>query len=817
MCGSQPAVFGRIHYVVFFVIAFLTVTTVVTPANSQTLSADDAILREEAILAARAGNYPESLAALEALRVAYPEELSLAHDHITVLAWSDDNTAVAEIAESLAPEDAPRYAQLAVAKAVRNVQRFGLAASWYDAAIASDPEDTDALSGRLLTAADAGDSDTVLTLVADTDALAVQNTQLIVARAYALLAIGKTLEALFAYQDVLANEPSHPEALRGKALVLRAMLLPTQALELAVLHPGILTDIEMERLRADETVIGLRLRARTPYPAPSLYENRDRSIALIDRQIQASTTPDGRETLLRDRIVALIDASDAKAAVDQFEALQSDSEINEAYVLSAASRAYFQLRQPQQGIELLERAIELDPDNVDYKFALVYAFLDLERFGEALGLAQELTRSLPMVNTVPGSNIVKGNPHRMRAELLAGLAEAHGDQLDAAQSRFEALLSEAPNNADLRHELANVYRWRGWYDRSLEEYRQVLTMDDEHLSAELGFAHSRIDAQDYPVVAATVAEVSLAHGRVPAVERLAERWQVHNERELSVRMSTGDSTGPISGSDHYSIDARWYTAPIAYHYRAFVASYDSFGEFTEGESRRRRLGAGIEYRAPRVTITGSLSGSRSGSRDAGFAGGLNYRLNDFWSLNAGIEWNSDKVQLRAHRFGIKADRASVGARFAASELASVDFGAARLDYSDGNAIDSFFADGRFRLINHPRSKLEATGNITLGLADSSAVPYFSPTRDRSATAGLKHEYRIFRRYDRKLTQTIGAATGRYFQTGFSSGSIWSVRYQIDLSLSPRLGVGFGAERHGQVFDGVHEHTTIGTIAVTSRF
>ena len=815
--GSPSYGFGRIRYVATCVVAFVVATIVVAPAKSQALSTSDVVRRDEAILAARAGDYPESLTTLEALRAEHPEELSLVYDHITVLAWSNNNAAVVELAESLVPESAPRYAQLAVAKSVRNAQRFDLAASWYDAAIASNPEDIDALAGRLLTAADAGDSASVLSLIETTTALNLDSEPLALARAYGLGEIGESLKALAAYDEVLAVTPDHSEALRGKALVLRSMLLPTQALALADGHAGILTDEEIERLRADEAAIALRLRARTPYPAASLYESRDQSIKEIDDRIGSTKTSTSQTVLLLDRIVALTDANEAEAAVAQFEALRTEDDINQAYVLAAAARAYLQLRRPEEGIDLLEQAMDLDPNNVEHKFALVYTLLDLERYEAAFDLTRELTGTLPMLNRAPGSNIVKGNENRTRAELLAGITEAYGDQLEAAQSRFESLLRESPNNADFRHELANVYRWRGWLDRSLGEYRQVLTMSDDHLSAELGFAHARIDARDYPAVAAIVAEVSSSHGRDPAVEKLAERWAIHNERELSVTVSTGDSTGPVSGSDNHSINARWYTAPIAFHYRAFVTTHDSFAKFTEGEARRRRLGAGIEYRAPRFTVAGSISGSRSGGNDAGIAGEMEYRLSDFWSMNVGFEWNSDSVQLRAHRLDVESDRVFLNTRFAPSELASVDFGVERLDYSDANVLQRFHADGRFRLFNRPRSKLEATGTISFGQADSSTVPYYSPTRDRSLLAGVSHEYRLFRRYDHMLTQTIGAATGRYFQTGFASGSIWSLHYQIDWSLNQRLRLGFGAQRLGQVFDGVREQSTIGTVSVLSRF
>jgi len=785
-------------------------------AHAQTLTPDAAAKRDAAIVAARDGDYRNALIALDALRAEDPDNIALLHDQITVLAWSENNLAAVQLALGIDAASAPRYTQLAVAKAARNIQRFDVAAAWYDAALANDATDLDALTGRLLTAGDARDASTVRQLVDATAERAAHERSLELARAYALRSIGESLPALIAYDRVLDQEPSNSEALRGKALVLRSMLLPTQALELAAAHPGILNEAEIERLETDEAAITLRLTSRTPYPAPATNSGIDRSLALIDSSLARSTTTTGRDTLLLDRVVALSDANEAEAAIEAFETLPESTNRDQSYVLLAAARAYLQAHKPHTALRLLERARELDPANLEVRFALVYTWLDLDRYDRAFTLTGELTNSLPMANRAAGSNVIKGNDAWMRAELLAGITEAYGDQLEAAQARFETLLAAAPGNADLRQELANVYRWRGWLERSLDEYRQVVTTNDQNLSAKLGLAHARIDARDFAAAEMAVAETQALDPREPSVQRLADRWQLHNRRELTVTASSGESTGPVAGTDNYAIDARWYSAPIAYRYRAFVGTHDGYASFPEGDARRRRLGAGVEYRAPRFTLTGLVTGARDGAH-SGLAGQMDYRLSDFWSVGGGIELESDAVQLRAYRQDIDADRAFASARYAPSELASVSLSLSQMDYSDGNSMQILSADGRYRIFNRPRSKLEAIGTIGLGRADSSAVPYFSPTHDTTAEAGIEHQYRLFRRYERELNQTVGVTTGRYWQAGFDPGSTWSVRYRIEGSLSERLVLGIEAMRSGQIYDGEREHSTTAIVTVAARF
>ncbi|MDX1563515.1 MAG: hypothetical protein R3305_11345, partial [Gammaproteobacteria bacterium] len=425
-------------------------------------------------------------------------------------------------------------------------------------------------------------------------------------------------------------------------------------------------------------------------------------------------------------------------------------------------------------------------------------------------------RELPMLNRVPESNVVKGNPNRMRAEIIAGLAEAYGDQLDAAQARFESLLAEAPGNSDLRHELANVYRWRGWLDRALDEYRQVLATEDELLSAELGYTRTQIDARDYAAAAMNVSLLTGRAGHEPATQRLADDWRVHNRSQLLVTASSGDSTGPVFGADYHAIDARWYTAPIRHRYRGFVRTHDGFAEYPEGESRRRRLGAGIEVRMPRYVATGEISADRGGG-DLGLAASLDWRVGDYWSLAAAAAHNGDGVQLRAHRRAIETDSLRVGARYAWNESASVGFGASFDDYSDSNLQRSLFADAGYRVLNRPRQKLALEGSVATTRSSLPSAPYFSPRRGTTMIAGLRHDWRLHRRYERELVQSVFARTGRYAQSGFDAGSIWSAGYRIDWRINNRFSVGIAAERHGQRFDGVRERTTVGIVDFNGRF
>jgi biofilm PGA synthesis protein PgaA len=625
------------------------------------------------------------------------------------------------------------------------------------------------------------------------------------ARAYVRERAGTPLAALNEYNALLARNPADRIALRGKALALRALLLPDQALALAAEHPGVLTDVELARLEIDRLAVDLRLSARTPYPGSGRRARAAGTVARLAEALPSVSEPAAQLALRLDRVVALAEAGRAEEAAAEFEALPPTA-VLPAYVLTAVSDAYRLLHRPRDSLRVLAAAPAGNASDLELQFALIYTYLDLEDFVSAFALADRLSSGLPLANSMAGSPVVKGNQDRLRAELTAGIAYAYGDQLEHAQTRFERLLRQAPGNLDLRHELANVYRWRGWLDRSLFEYRQVLTIAPELLPARIGYAYAQIDAREYPQVEATIAELTRDYPREPAVVKLAQEWRLHHLGELDIVVHDNDSTGPTLGSDSYRVDTTWYSRPWAYRWRALAHLHDAYALFPEGDAHRRRLGAGVEYRALRFTASGELSAARSGG-ETGVRGDFSWRLSDYWNVAALLDLNGNDVPLRAYRVGVETDAAGLTATFARDESMSIAVGTRAQRYTDANGAQSVFVDGRYRLVNSPRSKLEITGELAASRADRKDVVYFSPLRDTTRLVGLRNEWRLFRRYERSATQTTEVALGRYDQAGFAAGNVWRVRYSLQWQPSRRFAVSAGVERSRQFFDGAVEHST----------
>jgi hypothetical protein len=153
---------------------------------------------------------------------------------------------------------------------------------------------------------------------------------------------------------------------------------------------------------------------------------------------------------------------------------------------------------------------------------------------------------------------------------MVGLARAYADQLAQSQQHFEHLSTTLPHNTDIRQELANVYRWRGWIDRALSEYAQVLAVEPGLISARVGNAHTQLDNRDYASVEQELVYLQESYPFEPAITDLEKRWDIHNQQEMTVDASTGRSSGETFGEDQYQIDAAWYSLGLTTPTQSFL-------------------------------------------------------------------------------------------------------------------------------------------------------------------------------------------------------------------------------------------------------
>lgn len=774
--------------------------------------------RQRAVNLARAGRLQLASRVLTAMRSQGQGGPEVLYDLISVLSWQGAHQRVLALATELDPDEAPAYALEAVAVSARKVGNYEQAINWYQLALQQAPDNTALVLGVALSQADAGQHDAARSSFEALGDAARRTLSARLADAYLWRVAENYPRALLSYDAVLQDFPREQEALRGKFLSLRGQLLPEQALALATAHPGIARRHEINSLYVDRAALWVRWGTQSRARGAARYSDLDRALLLLDtnRERFAVDTSLGRITRY-DLVVALNARTRYRDALAVFADLQNDGAAIPAYVLRAAASAQLALREPEEALRLYDQALAATPENFDLQVDRFYALVELEQHHEARQVAGELVADQAIWRQVPGSRVVKPNPRRLKAEIARALSFAYSDRLATAQSFFDDMLAEAPHNTDVRQELANVYRWRGWPRAALYQYRQVETVEPELLSARIGLAHTLLDLGMGAELEPRISALQLEHGDDPGVRRLTRRYDLYHRHQLVVDVGGGESTGEQFGSQQHQADLRFYWGGLGYRWRPFIALHDSRAEFTEGVGKRRRAGAGLQYRRPGHVLSLAVMGGIEGDTRAGAALEYGWQLDDHWRVDGLLETESHAMPLRGFRVGVDANRLRLGARFRLSEL--TEFGAAgeAMDFSDGNRRQAWILDARRRILNADRWQADLTAGYFASRNDLSNVAYYSPARDQAFDLGIDARWRMYRRYEKTFEHRLLLNAGRYRQRGFSAGTVGSIEYRPTYKFSEALEIYLGVKRARALYDGNFEYGTFFTGGLRGRF
>ncbi len=761
--------------------------------------------QNDAVTRARSGDLDSALITLHELRHVYSEDPQLLYDETVIMSWVGRDPDVLANSHLIDGGLAPLYVLTAVAKAARNEGDLQTAIQWYAVALERNPQHLDANLGMAMAQADSGAFRAASATLIRLSDEQKSTTAFLLTEAYVLEHNGRYLQAITRYEEILETDPDHPGALRAKALALRSLLLPDLALELAARHEGILTDEELAHLQADRAALAVRMGVQTHYQSGRRYAGIDRALAALDHQLAAQDeSPGATKIVFYDRIVALVNRGRMTEAIFEIESMSIDVNKIPSYVLGSLANAYLTERRPEEAYDLLAYAIEAEPEDFGLKLALFYTYVALEEHEKAEALADGLVEAAPLWRSVPESRVIKANPQRIRAEITAALARAYSDQLNDAQRSFATIVNNAPNNTDARQELANVYRWRGWPDRALDEYGQVLAVEPDLLIAEVGYTHAVLDRRDYKQAESLIHDLARRDHVNSTVADLEQRWSDHQKQKFTVEVRAGESSGETFGSDQYEINGYWHSSPIRYRYRIFGHTHDAYAEFSEGNATRRRIGTGVEYLSPDWRGSLELSANRSGSSQPGIKGTVEYRLNDYWAIGAGADSESNQTPLRGFRVGVQSKAYGFLARYAANELLGGEFSTRFLDLSDGNEQISVSVAGRRRLISHSGYRFDLIGSLYTSSNSRQDVVYFSPERDMSLFVTADNYWRTFRRYDRSFTHRLAAGLGLYYQKQFNTKPVAQIEYEQILDFNRNLQWRWGLRANRFVFDGLKE-------------
>lgn len=770
--------------------------------------------REAAVLQARAGEFDAAITALRGLLQEAPGDRRLRADLVTVLEWAGRPAEAVAAAESLQAAALPDYALLAWARALRGTGDAAAAVALLEPLLERQKRNPDLGVLYALALSDLDRNAEAAAHLAALRSTAPENVEAAAAAAYVERRLGRPAAALAAANAALEIEPEHREAARQQVFALADLGAAGRAFELAEASPDLLEPAEAQRLQLERAAQLVRWAAVAPEGSIERHADMAAALGLLD---ELRTTPNLPEPLARrveyDRIGALRIAGRMDEVIEAFEALPGETP---AFVRQSAADAYLANRRPQEAALLYQQALDLEPGLFEAEFGLVYALVESERHEEAIALADRMAAAQPAWLGEPAGT--GPNWARLRVDLLAAMVRAYANQPAQAQARLEALAADAPASAQVRRELATVYRWRGWPSRALAQVELAQAYEPEVLGGRLEQALSLAALERYDAADARFRTLNQEFPGQAAVTREVEAWRDRDRWWLGVEAGYGESDG---FADFGSRERSLRTRVAAPHYDQWWQPYGFqdwiSGRYPEGERTWRRAGFGLDWRRERRRAYVEVSRSLSGDPEAGVTGGFDWHLDDHWSFATRYESFSLDAPLRARGEGVTGRKAEIAARWQAHESLDARASFSRLALSDGNVRLALLLSSDHRLRADAHHVTSGRGELYLSRASETGGLYFNPSRDAYLGYGLQHDWLTWRDYDRAFTQRFAATGGFYWQESFGADPTAALRYEHLWQLDRQWRLRYGAGWASRVYDGERERQWDLVLAVEGYF
>jgi biofilm PGA synthesis protein PgaA len=777
------------------------------PAHAQTPTQQ----REAAVLKARGGQRSEAIAALRSMLSSGVDDGLVAMDLVDLLQQDGQPGEAIAVYEKAAPREPPEYALLAATRAYRDVQRTGDAERLARQGAARFPEQPTWPLMLSLVLSDAGRTDEALVTLRQPAVSRAPPVERLMAEAHAWRRAGDPLKALHLYIDAIALSPANASAKNEAAGVLAGLNAPFGAAALAGDAPAIAAHQAGAMVRHGEMDLG--------DPA-GRFDGTDAALARIDTLLgglpPAETTL--RRRLRLDRLVALRDRARMAGAKAEGDALRADAPLP-PYAEAAYADALLYLRQPDAARDAYRRLLAQTPADVQARYGLFYALVELEDFSAAFAVIDGLVSAEPTSRNYQEDPTQYANPERTSAELAAAVGRFFGNQTGDAWDRLARLVAAAPAHAAIRSAASQVARARGWLRLSTIEAEIAAslapdTVDARRTLAESAALYLRFDEADR-----VAAELLAQWPERQDVQKLARdlaairRWVV----EFDAEPSNGEGGGENASGQAVTLQGRLSSPPIANHWRIFLLSTYADAHPPEGFVDRGRGGFGVEWRSAYVTANVFPTWSWGALSKQGGGATVDWLATDHVHLSFGAERFSTETPLRALRLGITADDYSMRATYRWHEARSVSGNFAYQPFSDDNRRLTGGIVYRELFANWPKVDLTAVVEAYASDNTRTDAPYYNPARDLSASGGIRLDHRAWRRYDRSFTQVIGVDAGLYSQSGFRNDWIGTLAYEHHWRFDPLTSFRYGVRLTRRVYDGVAEQTLVFTTGVSQRF
>ena len=411
------------------------------------------------------------------------------------------------------------------------------------------------------------------------------------------------------------------------------------------------------------------------------------------------------------------------------------------------------------------------------------------------------------------------HPDHLPALVTRATGWALAGNLAGAQVELERLKEFHPDDLSVRQELAAVYRWRGWARRSLAEYEEILALAPENETAHVGRTTALLDLDRRDEARRALAELGdlgMADEGTDDPWGLGRRLHIDGLWEFAFDAGLGRSSGGELGTRDHTLTSRLVSPPLADRVRVRIGTHREDARFEEGSGAHDRVSGGIEIRAGDVRLTAEGTGARKGERYPGLGTQLDLAAGDRLSLQLSGASHSVQVPLRAEPTGVRGWDARGRLVWRAHEARSWLLQGGVVEMSDGNRRRDAYAALEQSLVRRPGGDLGLVLEVYGASHDTDEVPYFSPTRMRSAASSLAWGWVPWGSGERRLRQDLVLTGGGVHQAHEDLLPMGAFRIEHDWSLGPTFALRYGGRWASPVYDGTRERRLSGHLGFTWR-
>lgn len=793
------------------VIPTLVLAIIVNEVLNTTIYTDRELrdMRESAVAMANLGQFESALERLRALSEVAPMDQAIWGDYLTVLVRANQAETAFDLYRDDPERGLPDYAYTELFNAALAMGDIPLAMEFADREVAQSQSAAAVRAARDLALAETAQATAV---AAQTPAVPPPVANAPIAPPAPTAQAPAVAQTPPAPQQQVQPPPQVPPAAPAPGVTPPApgpTPAPPQIAVTAITEPAPQPAPEPENTiveSADNTALATiaetgelarqAVRAAEMAPAEERVAAAERAIAALNTYAAALANGPGTAAELRNEKLDRVRALTLAGRYDEARALfiaMGDPRTLPVFGLLNGADLYIRLEQPDEAATLLAIAREQEPSNRGVLLTQFYLELNREEYAKA----DEVITALKSYATT--------DAEVREARMLSAQLNAYSNRLEKAQQELEALIAENPDSADVRQQLAMIYRWRGWPRRALQEYRLAENVSAEPGTAKLGAVSALVDMHSYMEADATLLAAAQAAPQHPELAAARNEQQQRQRMEYRTQVSAGNSSNsPVTGAGSLSLDQRLISAPITEHLRVFAHQRYDWADFGVNKNHLNRVGVGVDFRSSWLDAAFEINKPNVGD-GIGFTANAEWHLDDRFTVFGDFASDNSGTPLRGLNANIESTSRGIGVLYRESESRQALARYSRTTLSDGNRREAFTLRHQNAWFLSSRRRLGLTVEAYLGTSSVDRdLNYYSPTEEKALTAVFDYTAPLFRHADREWFHRIAVGAGGYQQEGFGSDAIWDFEYQQVYRIGSNFEINYGLLYRNRVYAGDRE-------------